>query len=603
MVGRRRRRARLLYALAGCGLVLVFGALVFYLFDRRLMLNTAARVFLDCVWLGVLVWVVVRRVWPAWRSRETEIDGALRLERQLGIDADLVAALEFDDAIQHQRADHFGSPQLACAVIDEVATAPPPIDVRREVRDAVTIGKPFIAASIAAGVIILLGGLYWRDAVTLVSRAFLSEAHYPSRTRLVRLTVAGREATVAPQSGPTRLVLPVGRPVEFELHVAGVVPETAVAELQSAGGGSLLDLRPTEGEPTKFSGGLPALVESLTGRITAGDAFSESFELVAAELPRVVVTLEVRQPEYAEEAQLAAPPPGRLNIAVLEAGGVGVVLNCVNKPLRRATLSLGGRTVNLTPNDDARRNFRLDPREVPELVSVRQPLEFQIQVEDEDGFALPEPLRGAIVLRPDQPPTVTAEVVTKYVLPAGKPTVTFQAADDLGIRSLAVTRQVVRADGLTAGDAIEIPLPEGQPATSPSGRFSVPLDGLQLVKGDKVTLRVEVRDRRQDAGRTPAQSEPFTLEVTDEQGLYEAMAETDQRSARKMDEIIQKQLMIGRGSTGSAAGPTSTVPPLPLVTPQPSSTAAPTPRPTGTASPTPPPPQPSSTPAPSSSPQ
>ncbi|MCE9605880.1 MAG: hypothetical protein K8U03_13370, partial [Planctomycetia bacterium] len=84
-------------------------------------------------------------------------------------------------------------------------------------------------------------------------------------------------------------------------------------------------------------------------------------------------------------------------------------------------------------------------------------------------------------------------------------------------------------------------------------------------------------DRSGDEHRAKAASEPFTLEVTDEQGLYEAMAETDQRSARKMDEIIQKQLlMTGRpaGTATPAPQPTSTKPGT-SPTASPSATTAP----------------------------
>ncbi len=577
-VGRRRRRARLLRACETCAAVLVLGALTYYLIDRRLMLNAAARTFADVVLAGAVGWVAWRGLRPAWRAREDEIDGALRLERALGIGADLVAALEFDAARNRGALEAYGSAQLACALVDEVAVAPPPIDVRAEVRAASPPTAGRIALRVVALVVLAAAAYHWRDVRTLVERMLLGAAHYPSRTRLDRLSVNERDVTVGPHDAATRLVVPVGRPVSFELQVSGVVPSEAVVELIGAEGASLLELTRDEGAVRSFAARLPALVENVAGRVVAGDAFGRTFELVAAELPRIVVAIEVRPPDYAEGVVLPQPPPGRLNIAVLEGSDVAVGLVAANKRLRRATIVLGGRTFDLTATDAERRSFRLAPGAASELTGVRQPLEFQIQVEDDDGFALPEVLRGEIALRPDQPPSVAAEVVTKFILPTGKPTISYQAGDDLGIRSLAVVRQVVRTDGTTANDRVEIPwtvVPEGAPAvsaTAPSGRFSLPLADLQLAKGDKVTIRVEARDRRDDAGRTPAQSEPFTLEVTDEQGLYEAMAETDQRSARKMDEIIQKQLlMTGRPATlspvasptGGGARPASTAGPPP----------------------------------------
>ncbi|MGC3972290.1 MAG: hypothetical protein QM775_34605 [Pirellulales bacterium] len=182
--------------------------------------------------------------------------------------------------------------------------------------------------------------------------------------------------------------------------------------------------------------------------------------------------------------------------------------------------------------------------------------------------------------------------MTKYVLPAGKPSILYQAGDDLGVQSLAVLRQVLRVDGSTADDRVEVPLAAGVSRRQLAGKFPLELVGLQLQKGDRVTLRLEARDRNGDPNRATAVSEPFTLEVTDEQGLYEAMAETDQRSARKMDEIIQKQLlMTGRGGAPTAPNTPPLIPPpapLPTVSPAatPSPTAAPAPAATPTASPT-----------------
>jgi hypothetical protein len=284
-----------------------------------------------------------------------------------------------------------------------------------------------------------------------------------------------------------------------------------------------------------------------------------------------------------------------LNAAVLEGSDVAVIVQCANKELQSAKLTIAGRKTTLVPVDEAKKQWRTDPTDAG-LSDIRRQFEFQVHVEDTDGFEPAELLKGSIGLRPDLPPTVAAEIVTKWVLPTGKPSIAYEAGDDLGIQGLAVTRQVLRLDGSTATDRVEIPLVEPGPTTKLEGRFPLPLDGLQLAKGDKVTIRVEARDRRADAGRAVAQSEPHTLEVTDEQGLYEAMAETDQRSARKMDEIIQKQLMMtGRNSTGVAppkpATPTSTpsssATPAPASTPTPSSPPLPSgsPRPTATGSP------------------
>ena len=133
---------------------------------------------------------------------------------------------------------------------------------------------------------------------------------------------------------------------------------------------------------------------------------------------------------------------------------------------------------------------------------------------------------------------------------------------------------MLRGDGGTESDRVEIPLDAAASRTQISGKFPLDLSPLELHKGDRVTIRLEARDRNGDPNRATAQSEPFTLEVTDEQGLYEAMAETDQRSARKMDEIIQKQLLM-TGKVGPAVG-------LPAPAPKPSASGTPSAAPSST---------------------
>lgn len=599
---RRRRRVRL-----GDALLLTTGATIAALYigyhvDRAWNLIPAARLILDLVALGVFAAAIRRWVWPALRGREDAVDVALGVERRRSGRSDLVAALQFDDWLRSGRGAQYGSVGLLEAVVEQTAAEAEEFDPAAEPIERPTRGKRWAGAAVIVAVMLAVL-IYPRHFAAWLDRALLGDAHYPSRTQIVSLHVNGAAVDFAGNATP-RIVVAESRPIAWQLTANGALPESAALVLvDDQGGEATVELTaPADAEAAKngdervYQAQGAAPITSLIVEAQAGDAYAEPFELVVRPLPLVTIALDVRLPEYAAGAMLPSPPPGRLSAAVLEGSSVALRVDCANKPLREVRLTLAGKTWPLTPVDAERRTWRFDPADSP-LAEVAEPAEFAVEAVDDDGFALPEPLRGSILLRADQPPTVAAEVVTKYVLPAGKPSIAYQAGDDLGVRNLVVLRQVLRGDGGTESDRVEIPLDAAPSRTQLTGKFPLDLTPLELHKGDRVTIRLEARDRNGDPNRATAQSEPFTLEVTDEQGLYEAMAETDQRSARKMDEIIQKQLLM-TGKVGPAVGPLVPAP-KPSASGTPSAAPSSTPPPAAVPKPTPTAPAPSAT-APSS---
>lgn len=564
----RRRRARAVDALLIGAAAATVVLLAYYRLDRALTLSVASRLFLDVVLVAGLVWFVLRKVGPTLISRDDAIDTALRFERRHGIDADLVAALEFEPALAGVRGNEtaYGSAKLTAAVVDDVARTGRGWNFADEPTDAAPRGRRITLTTVVV-VGVIAAAAYPRFTAVFVERLLLGSPHYPSNTLIEQVTVNGKAIDFASITSKP-LIVPLGRPTVFEVQTADLLPESAAVELTGpTGGAAALELTAVADRPHVFRGVLPAAIEDVTGRVVAGDAYTESFRLRAVPLPTATVTLEVRPPAYAAEAALDMPSPGRLFAAVLEGSDVAVRVDGGNKPLAKVVLTHGETAYSLTSADGGRA-WRLEPAKT-EFARITKPIEFTIDVEDADGFTLLEPLRGGIALRPDQPPSVAADVVTKFVLPTGKPTIFYQAIDDLGVESLTVEREVQRLDGTATSDAVPIPLPTDGSRTSLAGKFPLELTSLQLHKGERVTICVTARDRRGADPRAAAQSEPFVLEVTDEQGLYEAMAETDQRSALKMDEIIQKQLMLGTGTgrlTPAAPRPAPT-PPAPTAAP------------------------------------
>src|SRR5262245_59914166 len=95
---RQRWGLRVVQGALALGFLLLGALAVDFLFDWMLALSRAQRGVLLIVLGGLALWGLRRFIWPAVVARETDVDLALLVERQQGIDSDLVAALQFESS-------------------------------------------------------------------------------------------------------------------------------------------------------------------------------------------------------------------------------------------------------------------------------------------------------------------------------------------------------------------------------------------------------------------------------------------------------------------------------------------------------------------------
>jgi hypothetical protein len=334
--------------------------------------------------------------------------------------------------------------------------------------------------------------------------------------------------------------------VKFEVQAAGVVPSRGEVRLTTADGTNpvVIELAASSDRPSFFSGQLPRLVEDVKFQVYLGDDWTEPRRLSAIALPVVDVSVHADPPEYARLANVDSASEGSSRqLAVVEGSRVVVEIACRNKSLASATATIGTQTFALSPLDDQRRKWTLQPDDTP-LEHVTDAVRYELQVVDDDGLSLAETIEGLIRIKSDRPPRVTAAVVTQHVLPTGKPRVAFGAVDDFGIAGLRLLCLIAREDGSTEDHSIDVP-PENLPQSIVQGRFPLDLSTLSLKRGDQVRITLEGHDYRGDNPGKIGVSESIILQVTDERGVLAAMTETDQRTARQMDLIIQRQLGLG----------------------------------------------------------
>jgi len=298
-------------------------------------------------------------------------------------------------------------------------------------------------------------------------------------------------------------------------------------------------------KPASYAAELSRLVESVSYQVYLGDAWTDPMTIDVLPLPVVSLTIDHTPPSYARAREARQAPSSR-QISVIEGSRIELFVQSSNKPLARADLVIGPARFPLESQDESRQFWRL-PRTGTPLARVAEPIAFEVEVLDDDGLSPEQPLRGHIRIETDHPPRVAAAVVTDKVLPGAQPTISWGAADDFGLAELRLLTQITRANGEVeqAVETIRQIPPAEEPQTNLRGRFALDLGPLAVAKGDEVRVTLEAIDFRGPEPGSSARSDPIVFQVTDESGILAGLADADEKSARQLDQIIQRQLGIG----------------------------------------------------------
>jgi hypothetical protein len=569
-VTRRRRRQRLLSGLSRLALAILIATGVLFLLDWLFAPGRLVRGLALCVTAVAVARVYWRRVRPGLVRRETAIDIALAIEKEQGIDSDLVAALEFADGHSGSESD-----DLRSAVIDYVADFGRSWQMPRGAIDPKLRRRAAWLAAALAGIVIA-AALRPDFAAAFLNRLFLGSARYPTRTRIESLAIGGTSIDQTP-AARAEVKIPLGRAVGFTVGVGGELPRLVKVRLQSVltGKTSEIELLPevagaldpksspaTVASGASFATQLPKFTESVDAQVFAGDAWTDPVRVTGIAAPLIDLALTATPPAYARGGS-DRPATGARQVTVLEGSGVGIAVRCTNKKLASAMLLVDGVEHRLRPHQAAAGGLAADweiaAAESP-LARLDQTVTFELRVVDEDGLDTELPIVGSIRVKPDAAPRVTADVQTRLVLPTAAPRLAWRVTDDHAVASVVVVAEAVATGaeiespgGEQRPRSITIPVPLPADAAGWVGRERLPLEGsvavaldpLGLVAGDQVRLTVRAADYRGAAAGREAESEPIVLDVTDERGILAALTETDERSVEQLDAIIDRELTVG----------------------------------------------------------
>ena len=544
---RRRRLTRLMMGYAALGIAVLWALLAAFLGDWLMDMSRAQRVVAILVAAAAAIWAF-RRFTRPWLGRgESLTDMALLVERREHIDSDLVAALQFESP----EAPGWGSVQLEQAVIEQAAhlgeqvhatvDIPPGRVTRRVVALALTLA------------VVALGAWWFPDYVrTFLVRLLLGSTRYPTHTAIEAARVNGRELDLA-QWGLEDFKCPYGQPLRVEVLCSGRIPAAGRAQLTTEKSGLAVAFALEPGDQRgEYSGQWPRLVDAARLELFLGDARTDPLRLVVVPPPTVDAQFEVTPPAYAAPPGAGPEVVTALRQLAVPEGSRVVVRIASDKELQQADLSIEGSKLPMTrvatqaaPGD--RDVWTMDPAGTP-LAAVAEPVRYAIQVTDVDGLSLERPIEGVIRVKIDRPPEVTASALTTLVLPTARPTISYTATDDYGIGEVTVLAEVIHSDG-TAGEKTQLRLyalpPGSPPRKNIQDRQRVALAPLKAVKGDQVKVTARAVDDRGGAAGKAATSEPLMFQVTDEQGIYAAMAEADRESAKRLQTMIDNQMDVG----------------------------------------------------------
>ncbi len=530
-----------------------------FLCDWSFNLPVGLRAVSLLAWVVGGIWAIRKFAWPLVKVRESEQDVALIVEQHHKIDSDLVAAIQFETA----HAKTWGSSRLQMAVVDYVAEFSPSLNVFEGFSYR---PLPQRATVLGITLVVVLGAaLVFPGHVTAFwNRFLLGSAHYPTKTQIESIAVNGQPVSVFHAGETPQVRIPYGQRIEVAVKCGGEVPRAGFVQLSGVKTDAVnrVDLNATAPEAATFAGEIAHVADSFRMRFHFGDAVSDQAEVVIVPLPLVDLAWEIEPPKYAASAMKPGETDGgSRQLAVIEGSVAKLKLVCSNKPLKSATLMVGEKSFELVRQSSPHSpSARLAPHSesagytgawtLPPgtpFDSIREPLKYEVQVIDEDGFSLETPISGQIRLKPDRLPRVVATAVTRFVLPTAAPKLDYAAGDDFGVAKIVATIHISREDGRTSQFEVvsKTVSAADQPQTILRGQVAVPLSPYELMKGDEVKVTLEVTDWRGDLVGQKGLGEPITFSVTDLNGILAQTGDEDKKTAKQLDEILRRELGIG----------------------------------------------------------
>ncbi|MFM9069192.1 MAG: hypothetical protein ACKOUR_17960 [Planctomycetota bacterium] len=284
------------YSASLVAVLLLLGGL--WALDVMFELSVLQRAVMMALAAAGAMWSFIQYTRPLLGVQESEVDLALQVERQQGIDSDLVAALQFETPA----AAAWGSRELSSAVIDRVSNWGATLDVFRGFSRE-QLRRRAWALALTVGAAVLATILFPQHARVFVNRLLLGQRHYPTRTVLERIIV-GDSLVLAQQrddTQPRSFAAAQGQNLGFLVVCTGETPRKVTARLQALTGGTSRVVELTAVDESERQQRLEQIQARLRAPMQGTDGVQESEDSAT-----MLATLQAEFPEVAERWRAAS---------------------------------------------------------------------------------------------------------------------------------------------------------------------------------------------------------------------------------------------------------------------------------------------------------
>ncbi len=563
-LGHVRRRIAAWFWIDGLSRLMLTLAALFFVslgVDRYFRMDRPQRVIMLAIMLGLVGWVIYRRLIRPLRQPLDDDALAIQVERRHRELGDgLISALQLSRVTDPSRMG--ASPVLIAEAISQGVGRAQPInfddvvDTRTRNRTmAWGIGAAVVLAAMAVAAPSVMGT--WADRNLL-----LGAAQWPQETHL---TVLGLNAD-------GELVVPEGDDMVLRVRAQGIVPDLTYVDHRPEDGRWATEQMALVGDD-EFNITFRNVLTPFRFRVRGNDAATEYIRVTTVERPTLIpggsgLSVVVAPPEYIGKAPheirtdsgaYEVPQGSRIELAI-EA----------TKPLVKASIERGRdwsgpMTITHAPRrqitvgadgEDTTRVYEAGPRRATVTLDADQVQSgaYGIRMEDTDGLAGRRPIRFLLKVRPDRPPRVRAvlrgigDLITeRAVIP-----IAIRAHDDYAMTKLELTHQVTGTfeESAATGDpqrlAIEGPDAPDLPAEQIDEfvhRFDV--EPLGLVPDVMISFTVEATDNdrvtHEDGSPKVGASTAFALKVVSEDELRAELLRRESEQRVEFERLISDQ--------------------------------------------------------------
>lgn len=512
-----RQRARLYVAIEGLAVVALWllGLAMFQLLlDRWLRFSLDQRAALAAALLGVIGWVVFRRLFRPLRSPLSDRTLAATVDRRNPQLADrITTAVEL--SADAGDAD-FNSPELVRYVIQETCETSERVaflgvlDHRRARRRGMDLGG---LLAVMCGAWIVLPGMM---STWFQRNVLLRETPWPQATYIVPVGFDDARRQLGAR-GDELVIVAENR---------GVVPRKATLHWRDASGHRGEQAMALIGN-SRWQASLGVQTESVAFHITGGDEKTAEYTVSAVDRPRVnSITARITPPAYTgqDPVELA-----RQTVLEMPAGSSIAIDAALNKRVASAELVGAEGAVGTC--------------ELTEPAGIRWQSEapvsgsYSFALVDDAGFSNRRPVRLTLKVLPDQPPELEIEApgVSDIVTPAAQFDVRLVASDAFGLTRLACTLQ------RNEQPPIELTLEGFAPGAAKLERSaSVDLATLGVEPGERIQIAAEAADT-DPAGPNVTQTDPIVLRVLSTSDFAAELARRELELRQEFERLISAQ--------------------------------------------------------------